>query len=60
MNGRDWPKRTSSLPHEGTNSRGRVCVLIGAMRCHSQGLTIKLRRDVPLAEIETMLASAHE
>jgi aspartate-semialdehyde dehydrogenase len=37
-----------------------ICVRIGAMRCHSQGLTIKLRRDVPLAEIESMLASAHE
>jgi aspartate-semialdehyde dehydrogenase len=37
-----------------------VCVRVGAMRCHSQGLTIKLRRDVPLAEIESMLASAHE
>ena len=36
------------------------CVRIGAMRCHSQALTIKLRRDVPLAEIESMLASAHE
>ena len=37
-----------------------ICVRIGAMRCHSQGLTIKLRRDVPLAEIEALLASAHE
>jgi len=37
-----------------------LCVRIGAMRCHSQALTIKLRRDVPLAEIESMLASAHE
>ena len=37
-----------------------ICVRIGAMRCHSQGLTIKLRRDVPLAEIESMLAGAHE
>ena len=37
-----------------------ICVRIGAMRCHSQGLTIKLRRDVPLAEIESMLGSAHE
>jgi aspartate-semialdehyde dehydrogenase len=37
-----------------------ICVRVGAMRCHSQGLTIKLRRDVPLAEIETMLAAAHE
>ena len=37
-----------------------ICVRIGAMRCHSQGLTIKLRRDVPLAEIESMLRAAHE
>jgi aspartate-semialdehyde dehydrogenase len=37
-----------------------LCVRIGAMRCHSQGLTIKLRRDVPLGEIESILGSAHE
>ena len=37
-----------------------ICVRIGSMRCHSQGLTIKLRRDVPLAEIESMLRAAHE
>ena len=37
-----------------------ICVRIGAMRCHSQALTIKLRRDVPLAEIEHLLASANE
>lgn len=32
-----------------------LCVRIGAMRCHSQALTIKLKRDVPLDEIEGML-----
>jgi len=37
-----------------------ICVRVGAMRCHSQALTIKLKRDVPLAEIERMLADAHE
>jgi aspartate-semialdehyde dehydrogenase len=37
-----------------------LCVRIGAMRCHSQALTIKLRKDVPLAEIESMIAGAHE
>jgi len=36
-----------------------LCVRIGAMRCHSQALTIKLRRDVPLPEIEAMLAGAN-
>jgi aspartate-semialdehyde dehydrogenase len=37
-----------------------ICVRVGAMRCHSQAMTIKLRRDVPLAEIEAMLRDAHE
>ncbi len=37
-----------------------VCVRIGAMRCHSQALTVKLKRDVPLKEIEQMLASAND
>ena len=37
-----------------------VCVRIGAMRCHSQALTIKLTRDVPMDEIESMLAEAND
>jgi aspartate-semialdehyde dehydrogenase len=37
-----------------------ICVRVGAMRCHSQALTVKLTRDVPLAEIDRLLASAHE
>lgn len=37
-----------------------LCVRIGAMRCHSQALTIKLRRDVPLDEIEAMLAENNQ
>jgi aspartate-semialdehyde dehydrogenase len=36
-----------------------ICVRIGAMRCHSQALTVKLTRDVPLAEVEGLLASAN-
>ena len=36
-----------------------ICVRIGAMRSHSQALTIKLKRDVPLDEIETMLDEAN-
>ncbi|GAA5017484.1 aspartate-semialdehyde dehydrogenase [Acinetobacter puyangensis] len=35
------------------------CVRIGAMRCHSQALTIKLRHDVPLDEIEDMIAQSN-
>ena len=37
-----------------------LCVRIGAMRCHSQALTLKLKRDVSLTEIEAMIASDNE
>jgi len=33
------------------------CVRVGAMRCHSQALTFKLKKDVPVADIEAMIAS---
>jgi len=36
-----------------------ICVRIGAMRCHSQALTVKLTRDVPLTDIEGLLAQAN-
>ena len=36
-----------------------LCVRVGAMRCHSQALTIKLKRDVPLDDIAGILASAN-
>lgn len=37
-----------------------LCVRIGAMRCHSQALTIKLTKDVPMDEITDMLAKAND
>lgn len=37
-----------------------VCVRVGAMRCHSQGLTIKLKKNIPLAEIEHTIANSSE
>ena len=37
-----------------------LCVRIGAMRCHSQALTIKLRHDMALAEIENIVANTNE
>jgi aspartate-semialdehyde dehydrogenase len=37
-----------------------ICVRVGAMRCHSQALTIKLKRDLPLDEIEQMLAESND
>ncbi len=42
------------IPMDGT------CVRIGAMRSHSQALTIKLKKDVPLDEIEAMIAEAND
>ena len=37
-----------------------LCVRVGAMRCHSQALTIKLKRDVPLDEISDIIAAHNE
>jgi len=45
---------TSGIPMDG------LCIRISSMRCHSQALTIKLTHDVPLGEIESLLAAAHE
>ena len=42
---------TSAVPVDG------FCVRVGAMRCHSQALTIKLRRPVPVPELEAMIAA---
>ena len=52
--GRNGNNGSAAIPIDG------VCVRIGAMRCHSQALTIKLRRALPLDEIEGMLADAHD
>jgi aspartate-semialdehyde dehydrogenase len=37
-----------------------LCVRVGAMRCHSQALTIKLKKDLPLAEIEKLIAGGND
>jgi aspartate-semialdehyde dehydrogenase len=37
-----------------------ICVRVGAMRCHSQALTVKLKRDVPLDEVHGILAEAND
>ena len=36
------------------------CIRVGAMRCHSQALTFKLKKDVPVAEIEAMIAADNQ
>ena len=42
---------TTPIPVDG------ICVRVGAMRCHSQAITIKLNRDLPLADIENLIAN---
>jgi aspartate-semialdehyde dehydrogenase len=37
-----------------------LCVRVGAMRCHSQALTIKLKKDIPLADIEAALVEGNQ
>jgi aspartate-semialdehyde dehydrogenase len=37
-----------------------ACVRVGAMRCHAQGVTVKLKRDVPLSDIEQLIAGAND
>jgi aspartate-semialdehyde dehydrogenase len=37
-----------------------ICVRVGAMRCHSQALTIKLKRDLPLADIENLIRNDNQ
>lgn len=37
-----------------------ICVRVGAMRCHSQAMTVKLNKDVPLADVEQILAKANQ
>jgi aspartate-semialdehyde dehydrogenase len=45
---------TSPIPVDG------ICVRVGAMRCHSQALTIKLNKDVPIGEIEDLIKNDNQ
>ncbi|MGD8475744.1 MAG: aspartate-semialdehyde dehydrogenase [Burkholderiales bacterium] len=47
-------RESSPIPIDG------ICVRIGTMRCHSQALTLKLARDLPLSDIEELLDQANE
>ncbi|WP_288130488.1 aspartate-semialdehyde dehydrogenase [Microbulbifer sp.] len=44
----------TDVPVDGT------CVRIGAMRCHSQAFTVKLKKDLPMEEIEKLIGSAND
>ena len=37
-----------------------ICVRVGAMRCHSQAITLKLKKDLPVSEIESILAKHND
>ena len=52
--GRPPFRSPGSIPVDG------LCVRVGAMRCHSQGLTIKLKHDVPLDEVNAIIAQGNE
>ncbi len=47
-------RQPGSIPIDG------LCVRVGAMRCHSQGLTIKLKKHVAINDVEQILASAND
>ncbi len=47
-------RQPGSIPIDG------LCVRVGAMRCHSQGLTIKLKKHVAVQDVEQIIASANE
>jgi len=46
--------REEQIPVDG------ICVRIGAMRCHSQALTVKLKNDIPLDEIEDVISNSND
>ena len=63
----EWKAQAEGNKILGREGNGRapipmdgICVRVGSMRCHSKALTIKLRRPLPLDEIEGMLAEGNE
>ena len=63
----EWKAQAEGNKILGRQGNGRapvpmdgICVRFGSMRCHSQALTIKLRRPLPLDEIEGMVAEGNE
>ena len=60
----EWKAQVEANKILGRNGRqipiDGVCVRVGAMRCHSQAMTIKLRRPLPIDEVEGILAEAND
>lgn len=60
----EWKAQVESNKILGNSDKNTVfvdgiCVRIGAMRCHSQALTLQLNKDVPMADIEQLIQSAN-
>ena len=65
MSREEWKGDAELNKMLGRTAAGRIaveslCVRVGAMRCHSQALTIKLRKDLPLERIEEILAGGND
>lgn len=59
----EWKGQAEANKIMGTNQPipiDGLCVRIGALRCHSQSFTIKLKEDLPIAEIEQILGSHND
>ena len=62
MRSNEWKGSVESNKILGTKSPipvDGICVRVGAMRCHSQGLTIKLKKDVPVNDLIDIIAHAN-
>ncbi|WP_308366669.1 MULTISPECIES: aspartate-semialdehyde dehydrogenase [unclassified Microbulbifer] len=59
----EWKAQVEANKILGTDSTIAVdgtCVRIGAMRCHSQAFTVKLKKDVPVSEVEQLIGAAND
>lgn len=59
----EWKAQTETNKILGSKDKiliDGVCVRVGSLRCHSQSFTIKLRKDISISEIETILSSHNE
>jgi len=59
----EWKAQAETNKIMGTNSHvvpvDGICVRVGSMRCHSQAMTIKLNKEIPLDEIEDIIAESN-
>lgn len=61
----EWKAEAEANKILGRNESNRIpvdglCVRIGAMRCHSQAITLKLKQDLPMSDIQSIIAAAND